>query len=371
MKITIDSRMINYLGIGRYIQGLIGGLKKINLDDEYILLGKKGELKEYEDKIKFKLEDFNYPIYTLREQIFLPSKLKEIDSHLFHFPHYVIPLFFSGKMVVTVHDLIHLIFPTYKHSFSYLYAYLMFKMMVKKVYLIICVSENTKKDLVRLFPEAEKKTVVIYEGIDKNKFYKPSKERILEFKERFNLQDYLLYVGNTKPHKNLLTLLSAISLLKKRKKANFKIVFAGKKDRFFSQIEKEIKRLALLSDFIFLDLLSDEDLPLLYAGALLFVFPSLYEGFGHPPLEAMACGVPVVAANTSSLPEILGEAAYLVNPKSKEEIAEGIERVLTDKNLQEEMKKKGYRQINKFSWEDTARQTVNIYNLVLMKRRDG
>ena len=176
-------------------------------------------------------------------------------------------------------------------------------------------------------------------------------------------RSYLFYVGNISKHKNVDKIIEAFKKIKS--KTNYKLVIAGKLSFGSKDIKKKIKDLDLQDDVIFTGYVPEEDLPALYNGASLFVYPSFYEGFGLPPLEAMQCGCPVITSNTSSLPEVVGNAGIMVDPNDVDELAKQMERVLTNKKLQQKMRKAGLKQAKKFSWEKCARETLKVYEEVL------
>jgi glycosyltransferase involved in cell wall biosynthesis len=239
---------------------------------------------------------------------------------------------------------------------------------------IITVSQFCKKDIVETLKVPETKVEVIYNGVaevyrsgtssDFNSIEK--KAKTLEFLNRFGITGpYLLYVGNFMAHKNLKTLMEAYSLLKDQSGFHHQLVLVGDNRKGRSELEDFIITRRWQNEVILTGFVPWEWLPIFYRSADLFVFPSLYEGFGLPVLEAMACGVPVVASNRSSLPEIIGEAGVLVNPESPQEIAGAIWRVLSDSSLRTRLIREGLDQARRFSWEETARKTLAVYQSVL------
>lgn len=364
MRIGIDARMLRYSGIGKYIQNLIENLAKIDRKNQYILFCKEADLRI----CKIKQENFNFrvvktPLFSLREQLSLPTMIKKNRLDIFHTPHFNIPLFSPVKKMVTIHDLIPLIFPGARSSWlSRTYYRFMNSQVVKKAGKIIAVSKNTERDLLKFFKVPEGKIEVIYEAVSGR--FKPVNDvkSLEEIKKKFNItKRFLLYVGLKELHKNLVSLIKILEILKKKMGLDIQLVIVGKRDPRFTQAEETAKELDLEGDVLFLGEVSDEDVVLLYNAAQIFLFPSLYEGFGLPPLEAMACGTPVISSNTSSLPEVLGDAAILINPRDIDEWAKKIRKVLTDEDLRKKLKQKGLGRVKQFSWEKAARDTLRVY----------
>lgn len=263
--------------------------------------------------------------------------------------------------VVTVLDMIPLHFldkyPRQQYYFRYLVA-----RMLKKSRRIVTISENTKRDIMTFYGIKQEKIHVITPGFNRSRFF--LRINAEEVKRKYDLTDYLLYVGNLLPHKNLQRLLNAFSLIDR--KMPYKLVIAGYKDsRYYPGLEAEVQYLRLEKKVIFLNYVSANELPSLYAGAKVLILPSLYEGFGLPPLEAMACGCPVVVSNVASLPEVCGDAACYVDPYNIESIAEGIEKVIKDETLRQSFIEKGLKRVRLFSWEKSAKEHIKVFEEVL------
>ncbi|UCB52689.1 MAG: glycosyltransferase family 4 protein, partial [Candidatus Zixiibacteriota bacterium] len=225
---------------------------------------------------------------------------------------------------------------------------------------VVCASEHTKRDLLSFYRIKDKPISVVYPGLNRQWFY-PRNRGVV--RERYGLENYLFYVGDMRPYKNLDRSLEAFAKLNNR---DIKFVVAGKKDpRFYPNLERKVDQLALKNRVVFMGYVPGEDLPFLYSEARALVFPSLYEGFGLPPLEAMACGCPVVTSNAASLPEVCGEAAHYVDPESVDSIAQGIHQVVTDQNLRNTLIHKGIKRAQLFSWEKAAKRVLDIFEEVL------
>ena len=282
-----------------------------------------------------------------------------------------LPLIKVCKYVITVHDLVPILYPNTVSKLHTLSYYLCFRRIKERADIIITVSENTKRDLIRLFKVPEEKIRVIYNGYDKKTFrILDENDTIARIKLKYKIDTpfYLLYVGALEPKKNLVRLIDAYYELIKTNRDltnDYKLVIVGKKAWMYKNIFKEVKKLGIESHIIFTGFVPQEDLVYLYNGAKLFLFPSIYEGFGLPVLEAMACGVPVVTSNISSLPEITGDAALLVNPLDPKEITKAILRLLYDEQLYLRLKQNGLKQAQKFSWERCTYETLKTYLEIL------
>jgi glycosyltransferase involved in cell wall biosynthesis len=258
--------------------------------------------------------------------------------------------------VIAVHDVLPLRFPAEYPRQQYYFRHLV-PAMLRKAAAVVAVSENTKRDLLTFYRLDAGRIQVVAGGYDRNRY---RVGLVTEgMRTKYGLQDYVLYVGNLLPHKNLRQLLNAFALISKQ--FPHALVIAGRKDpRYYPALEAETAALGIRKQVSFLDYVPAEDLPALYAGADVFVLPSLYEGFGLPILEAMACGTPVIASRTSSIPEIAGNAAVLVNPDDVSEMAYGLETVLGDRGMREGMQQKGLAQAAQFGWSETAVAILNI-----------
>lgn len=263
--------------------------------------------------------------------------------------------------VVTVLDMIPLHFPEEYPRQQYYFRHLVPRILQKSRG-IITISENTKQDVITFYGIEPRRVRVIPAGCVRSRYL--LRIDVEGVKTKYGLTEYLLYVGNLLPHKNLQRLLHSFGLI--TRDFPYKLVITGYKDpRFFPALEAEIQALGLAEKILFLNYVPADELPALYAGAKVFFLPSLYEGFGLPPLEAMACGCPVVVSNVASLPEVCGDAAYYVNPYNIESIAEGMYKVLTDESLRRSLIEKGLERAKLFSWEKSAREHIKVFEEVL------
>ena len=316
-----------------------------------------------------------HPNYMLRRsrspffwtQLRLPFALAKDRPDVLWMPLQTVPFMLKDSIetVVTIHDLAFKMFPDHFPRKDLLLLSLFTKHAVKRASRVIAVSENTKKDVVRFYGIDPQKITVVYHGYDENIFNIDNAQDVVKIEEarsKYKIKGrYVLYAGAIQPRKNLDTLIASFELLKKDPKYNeFTLVIAGSNAWMYEQIHQRAAASPCKEDIIFTGPYVTEDLPQLLGGAEVFVFPSLYEGFGIPLLEAMACGVPVVSADNSSLPEVGGEAIIYCDAASKENLAERIKLALGDIKLREEMVKKGLEQVKKFSWEICAQKTFAV-----------
>jgi glycosyltransferase involved in cell wall biosynthesis len=275
------------------------------------------------------------------------------------------PLFLAGtQRVSTIHDVIPFIYPNSSTFLDWIIYHCWLPVAVRRLDGIITVSYQSKRDIVRHLPVRSEKVTVVPNAA--NARYCPLPvEEVRSVLTRFSIDlPYILYVGSTSARKNVLRLVEAYALLR-RWSLRWTLVIAGGGHGKHGRVREAVERLDLSDNVHFIGYVGEAELPALYNGADLFIFPSLYEGFGLPVLEAMACGTPVVTSNVSSLPEVAGDAALLVDPYNVGEIAEAMRRVLQGPTLAEELRAKGLERAKQFTWEQTARQTLSVYAKVL------
>lgn len=349
MKVAVDARMINNSGIGTCIQNWM----KNGCYD--VAIGDLEEIIKFDKKID--LVAFTSPIYGIKEQLKFPyRKLKKMKIDVLHVPHYNIPLFYRGKMIVTIHDLTHLILPEFlPNKFALFYAKFMLRMAVKRASTLITVSENTKNDILNFFKVDPNKIEVVYNGVGDEFIIKPP-EKIEYLYKKYNIpknKKILMYVGNMKPHKNLLRLLEAFSKLKNIDK--YRLVLVGKS--FINQInlQNEEGKLNITDYVIHTGIVSQEELVDFYNLSDLFVFPSLYEGFGLPIIEALSCGTNVVCSNTSSMPEVGGKFVNYFDPNNTEDITKSIE-----ENVDKKFDFDALKWVERFKWQNSSKKIEEI-----------
>ena len=366
MRVAIDTRKIHDFGIGTYIRNLLRQLARIDQNTEYILLCREPDLgiaAQLGPNFRGVVEPS--PNYSLREQIHVPWLLRRERPDVYHAPHYVLPPAVRCRSVVTIHDCIHLMFPQYLPSrAAYAYARASMWAAARRSDRILTVSEASKRDILHFFNVKPEKIVVVYNAIDEHFSATPSEEQVARIRERYQLDHkFVLYVGNIKPHKNLVRLIEAFSQLR-RTHDDLKLLIIGDEISKLPALRRAVHRNKLHKFVRFLGYLKDDTLTVLYRLASVFVFPSLYEGFGLPPLEAMASGTPVVTSNVSSLPEVTGDAAVLVDPYDVDSISDGMRRILDDPRLAEELRIKGLKRAREFSWERSVEKTQRVYREV-------
>ena len=367
MKIAIDARKLHDFGIGTYIRNLLRHLSRIDRENEYVLLCHQSDMAvagTLGENFRTVLEPAAN--YSVSEQFHIPLVLMREKPDVFHAPHYVLPVAVRSRSVVTIHDCIHLMFPQYlPNRAAYAYARGAMWSAARKSDRILTVSEASKRDILHFFNVPPDKIVVVYNGIDERFWIQPSPEEIARVRERFQLDHgFVLYAGTIKPHKNLVRLIEAFAALRKGEFEELKLLIIGDEISKLPALRRAVHSHKLHKHVRFLGFLPDETLAALYRLAAVFVFPSLYEGFGLPPLEAMASGTPVVTSNVSSLPEVAGDAAILVDPYDVSSIVDGVRRVLTDPLLADELRRKGLTRARDFSWERSVTRTHDIYRLV-------
>jgi glycosyltransferase involved in cell wall biosynthesis len=305
------------------------------------------------------------PFPRLWTHLRLSWEMTRRPPDLLFVPAHVLPIFHPRRSVVTIHDLGYLTYPEAHRLLDRLYLDLSTRYNAHTATHLIADSSATKQDLIERYGTEPDKITVVYPGYDQTTF-QPVRDRgaIEAVKARYDIAgDYILFIGTLQPRKNLTCLIKAFSNLQSPI-SNIQLVIAGKKGWLYKDIFQQVEKLGLEGRVVFTDYVPDGDLPAILSGARLFVFPSLYEGFGLPVLEAMACGTPVVCSNVSSLPEVAGDAAVLVDPLDVEGLATTMERVLGDEELRAKLIECGFAQARKFPWERCARETLSVLESV-------
>ncbi|MCG9966625.1 glycosyltransferase family 4 protein [Pelotomaculum terephthalicicum JT] len=357
---------MNKAGIGKYAESLLENVvKKSNIN--VLLCSNKKVVFDKEIYVEIinsrnLLGKVNSNLWF---QLILPSIIKKYRIDLFHGTMSITPILSDVPSVVTIYDLVLEIFPKTMHWKNWLPLKILMKNSANKASRIIAISENTKKDIIKYFGISPDKIKVIYLGVDKNFSSQKNKndENILI---RYNLlPGYILTVGTLEPRKNLIRLLNAYKMIVVSEDSIPKLVIVGGQGWLKEDINKVIDTLGLTEKVVLTGYVSDSDLPALYRNASVFVYPSLYEGFGLPPLEAMACGTPVISSNVSSIPEVVGDAGLLIDPYRPEEVARAITLVLKDNGLRVRLNRTGLNRAGLFTWDKTARETIKLYQEVI------
>ena len=366
LKIAIDVRKWRDYGIGTYVRNVVRHLARLDRETTYLLFCNPAD----ESTLRDLAENF-VPVvegasgYGLREHVSIPLKLRRLGADLLHSPHYVRPLLCTVPSVVTIHDCIHLLFPQYlPNRMAFRYARFVMGNAIRKSALVFTVSEASRADILRFYPATDPHKVhVVPNAIDAELLEDPGPEETERVRERYQIRGrFVLFAGNVKPHKNLERLIRAFARVRGQEgNEDLRLVLLGDDVGRYASLRRTADEAGVRQDVRFFGFVPHQTLAALYRMATVFAFPSLYEGFGLPPLEAMACGTPVVTSRISSLPEVVGDGALLVDPYSEEEIAVGITRVLDDEDLRRRLIERGLERAASFSWERSVRQIHTGY----------
>ncbi len=366
-------------GIATYIRNIVRTLGRIDHANEYYLIGLAERLREIgELPSNFHSISFVEHEPSLRTYLEFRNLVRHTNCDLVHVPHtFWRPRPTHCPYVMTVHDVLDYMYRVKGHSnFSQFIHYRMTRFALHHAARIFAVSNFTKKDVARIFQVPESKIEVVYNALDDRFRLGPTNDADKEMlADRYQvLYPFILYAGRISPHKNVVRIIEAFSALKtelakEEKLEDLKLIIIGDELSKHPDLRRAVIKSGVQYDVRFLGFIPIEVLRIFYDTAKLFIFPSLYEGFGLPPLEAMAHGTPVVASNTSSLPEVVGKAAVLVNPENVFDISRAMLRVLTDQPLREKMKVAGKCQAEKFSWETSVRRMIEVYDEVVASQR--
>lgn len=364
MRIGIDARLSYHqpAGISRYTWYLLRALAQLNQHDEFVVFQHRKHRVPLIDQANFHRSTLFAPVHHRAEQFLLPVELFWQSLDLIHSTDFIPPLYSPIPAVITVHDLAFFHWPNFLTKDSAAY-YGQIDRAVRHARHIIVPSENTKQDLIGILGTPDKKISVIYEAANPSFIplaIEPARRAVAA---KFKIPpQYILFVSTIEPRKNVNGLLHAYRYLRdKYNIGDTGLVLAGSPGWLYEETMTLVKKLALEKETFFVGRVTDEDLHQLYVGARCHVHPAHYEGFGLPPLEAMACGTPTIVSNVSSLPEVVGDAALLVNPNDSEEIAVAMHRLLSDDALHAELREKGLKRASCFSWETAAKSTLEVY----------
>lgn len=370
MRIGINARYTQntLTGIETALLNLLLNLKKVDLKNEYLLFfGRHKNAPGFALELGYKYDLSKIPtgnrgMKILWSHFYLPYAISRNRVDLFHEPSFVSPVFKTCPTVVTVYDTAFLYLRSSYDKRTRLYFKAFLSGSLKRSDAIIAISENTKKDILDNFKISPDKIHVIHLGRDDIYRVLEDRERIEKVKARYNIRnEFILNVSLISPRKNITGLIKAYKMLKESNRIDASLVIVGKNGWLYEEVYKEVRSSGLDKDVVFTGYIPKEDLLCLYNAAKAFVFPSFYEGFGLPILEAMSCGCPVVASNLSSVPEVCGDAALLTDPYNIEELADAMGRMAADAGLRGEFVKKGLERVKEFSWEKTAIQTLSVY----------
>ena len=371
MRIGLDARLMYHqpAGISRYTNHIVQELAKLDTDDEFITFQHRSHDVPLMEQANFRRATLYSPVHTRLEQWLLPLELARFRLDLLHSTDFIGPLYSTSPTVITVHDLAFLHWPHFLTKDSAAY-YSQIDRAVRHARHIIVPSESTKQDLIGQLGVPHAKVSVIYEAADERFTPLPLAPTREEVRRKYGLPaSFVLFVGTIEPRKNVDGLLRAFHHLRSRYgMVDTGLAIAGGRGWLTNEVEDLIRELDLGKSTYLLGRVADEDLHKLYVAARMHVHPAHYEGFGLPPLEALACGTPTVVSNVSSLPEVVNDAALLVNPGNWEEIAVAMYRLLTDDDLHLELRTKGLQRAQCFSWHQAARQTLDVYRAVNASR---
>ena len=368
MRIGIDARLVYYsqAGIGQYILHLINGLAQIDHENEYVILQSRKDDTTILQQPNFRRVSLWTPSHHRLERLSMNVELMRLGLDVLHSPDFIPPHRPSCKSVITIHDLAFLLYPHFltKESARY-YGHI--DQAVCWTDHIIAVSNSTKRDTVEHLGVPDDKITVVYEAT--NPIFHPidRNQARQQVRDRYGVNgSFILFVSTIEPRKNVPTLLLAFHKLREAYQQDVQLVLAGGKGWLFEDVYNMIGELRLDDQIHMIGQVPSEDLLNLYNAAEMLAHPAFYEGFGLPPLEAMSCGLPTVVSNVASLPEVVGDAALLIDPNDGDELTVAMWRVLTDQKLNQEMRAKGLRQAERFSWTRAAHETLDIYRQVVM-----
>jgi glycosyltransferase involved in cell wall biosynthesis len=383
VKIGIDIRHLTDFGVGTYLRNTLRGLVRLDRTNQYCLIGDPERAREIGDlPDNFGIVALNGHQSTLGEVLAFRRAVRQAGCDLVHVPHLMsMPQYLPCPYVVTVHDLLDYMYRARNgSSLRRMLHFQATRRVLHRAVRIFAVSNFTKNDVQRLFGIPAEKIHVVYNAIDDRFRQGHASAEDREFiAERYQVNyPFLLYAGRISPHKNVVRLIEAFSALraelgKEGRFQDLKLIIIGDDLSGHPDLRRTVIRSGVQNDVRFLGFVPVDVLRIFYDAAKLFVFPSLYEGFGLPPLEAMAHGTPVVTSNTSSLPEVVGNAAVLVNPENVFEMMRALHRVLLDQPLREQLKQRGYEQAARYSWDVSVRRIIQVYGEIAqdIKRRGG
>lgn len=374
MKIAVDIRTVSARrsGVGNYVLNLVRHLREADPGSEYYFLGMEknfpllGEALLGQKKLTTWVSPESHPLSDIWEHFVLPSRLAREEIEVFHGPASLIPFYKKGYGVcVTIHDLVAFLFPQTIPRRYGVYMRFLLRLAVKRADRIIAVSQHTRQDLIEILKVPENKISVIHEA--PAAVFRPLDRSMVRqrLKEKYGLEgNYIYHIGNIEPRKNLIHLLEAFIIVCREVREPYRLVVSGQRGWLVGSLRRYFKTYPLRERVVFTGYVPEEDIPWFMNGADLFVFPSLYEGFGLPVLEAMSCGTPVITSNRSSLPEIVGKAAILADPDDVRDLAERIIEVLRRPEEKVRLSRAGREQAAKFTWAETARRTLEVYRAV-------
>jgi glycosyltransferase involved in cell wall biosynthesis len=377
VKVAIDIRRITEFGVGTYTRNIVRALARLDHSSQFVLIGSPEKVAEFGPlPPNFQGVPLLEPETTLKGYFECRAAIKRLGCQLVHIPHlFSLPRNLPCPYVITVHDVLEHMYRT--HDGSSLRRSLHFHLtrhVLQAAGRILAVSQFTKNEIEKLFGIPSRHIQVVYNAIDERflRGHACDADRQLLAERYLVTYPFLLYAGRISPHKNLVRIIEAFSALKaelekESKYPDLKLIIIGDELSKNPDLRRTVIRSGVQNDVRFMGFVPIEMLRVFYDAAKVFVFPSLYEGFGLPPLEAMAHGTPVVTSHASSLPEVVGSAAVLVNPENVFEIMRGLHRVLLDQTLRAHIRQRGYEQVKKFSWDVSAHRILEVYREIAEK----
>jgi glycosyltransferase involved in cell wall biosynthesis len=375
VKVAIDIRRITEFGVGTYARNTVRALARLDHSNSYFLIGSPQKVAEIGPlPPNFKGIPLLDPDTTVKGYFEFRAIIKRLNCELVHIPHiFSVPRNLPNPYVMTVHDVLEHMYRAHEHSgFRRSLHFHLTRHVLQRAGRIVAVSKFTKSEIEKLFGIPSRHIEVVYNAIDERflRGHASEADRQLLAERYLVTYPFLLYAGSISPQKNLVRIIEAFSALKTEleKEAMYpdlKLIIIGDELSKNPDLRRTVIRSGVQNDVRFMGFVPIEMLRVFYDAAKIFVFPSLYEGFGLPPLEAMAHGTPVVTSNTSSLPEVVGNAAVLVNPENVFEIMRALHRVLLDQAVRDKIRQRGYEQVRKFSWDASARRILEIYQEVV------
>jgi len=372
MRIGIDIRRAGGFGVGIYTKNLVRSLARVGREHEYVLIGRRGNLQSLgELPASFSFASYDRPYDAPGSHFSYGLQVQKLHLSVLHIPHRWVPVSAPQPYVATLHDLNNILFPqSEKSGLRERLERAALRRGLMRAKKVITVSQATMKDAARWLGLPESSLRVIYDAVDDQVAQPVAEPERLRTLQRYSVTDpFVLYAGRIQVHKNLPRLIDAFAVVKSRLESharlhNLKLIIIGDDIGALPEVRHAVMRTRVQDSVRFLGFVSAETLRVFYAGAEVFLFPSLYEGFGMPPLEAMAHGTPVVTSNVSSLPEAVGDAAELVNPENVFDIARGLHRVLVDESYRAALHARGMARLRAFSWDESAKRVLEVYGEV-------
>ena len=370
LRVGIDIRRLGDFGVGTYIQNLVAALARLGDHGTYVLVGHTNDQFERLGRLppNFSFEPYRLAFNSRRSHLHFPILVRRLNLDLFHMPHRWVPYFMPGTYVATLHDINNILYPQEEASVlgERVRRHLL-RHGLRRSACVIAVSAATKRDAIEHLGLPAEQIQVVPNAIGQRVAQPVRQHERLHTLQRYQIHDpFVLYAGRIQPHKNIPRLIEAFAVVRAElenhpKYGNLRLIVIGDELNAYPAVRHAVIKSRVQESVRFLGFVPVKTLRCFYDAAVAFAFPSLYEGFGLPPLEAMVHGTPVITSSASSLPEAVGDAAVLVNPENVFDIARGLRQVLLDDNLRERLRKLGFLQVRRFSWDSSVRRVLEIY----------